>query len=126
MTSDRDILAGLGLTESETVATLLAVSVWRQIHWDDGLWRGAGRALYQRFESRIRATSSEPELLSWVFRLATKCHVSPQLLDRKLIRQARMLDRDLQRDALRTVREQPGLLVSALRVLQDQRKAGRS
>ncbi len=123
--ADRALLAELGLSKAESVAALLAVNVWRLIDFDGALWRTAGAGVWQRFETRIRATGNEPDTISWIFRLATKCHVSPQLIDKSLIAEARTMSHIENQEAVRCVRRQPGLVVSVVRAISDERRRAR-
>jgi hypothetical protein len=123
--TETDRLAAYGLTAPEMLVCELARAVWRLLDFEAPLWRSAGPMVYQRYETRIRASAYQPTVVDWVWRLATKCHVSPQLIPLELIRRARALDRAEAVEALRVVREQPGLIVSAVRLLQDERKAAR-
>lgn len=113
-----------GLTEPEILVCQLALGVWRLLDFDAPLWRGP--TVYQRFESRIRATAHGTDITKWAWRFATKCHVSPQLLPLEVVRDARALDKRQMREAMYTVRHEPGLVVSAVRALQDRRKKGRA
>lgn len=118
-------LTEIGLTPVEVVVCRLADAVRQRIDLDKALWRSAGSKLYQRFETRIRSTAYEPDPVRWVFRFATKCSVSPQLIPPELIERARALDRDDARIAMKLLREQPGLVVTAVRALIDIRRAER-
>jgi hypothetical protein len=116
------LLNTLGLKEHETIMVQGAYAIWRSIDMQSPLWKTAGADIYDRFESRIRASAREYDVASFINKLARKCHVAAPNLSKDWIIEAKKQDQEQNRASLEFAKDQSGLLVAAMRAYKDEQK----
>lgn len=109
-------LESVGLDSDESTIVVCVWSVWRAIDWDSLLWKTAGKDLYNRFESRIRASAREKDIKSFLARLCRKCHVSVPRMDDSTFKMIASADNN---NSLKFARTQSGTIVAAMRAYKD-------
>lgn len=109
-----------GLAPHEMLAVRAAYAVFDAIDWKDGQWKTAGKAVYERFRSRLVVAAREAAMPAFVERLARKCGVAVPRIDADLFASLGGLDAE---PALRFARENPGVLVAALRLFKESVRA---
>jgi hypothetical protein len=124
MDNFRDFIGELGFEQHEQVMALTVHAVWVSIDWNMPLWRTAGPAVYDRFESRVRAASREATVHGFAARLARKCHVATPRFDAPLLVDMAQESLDAIK-ALNFTRRESGLVVATIRAFNDERKVKR-
>jgi len=124
MSEFKEFLEGFGLAEHEVIVARIAHAVWASIDWNAPFWKTAGFAVYERFESRVRAAARESTLHGFASRLARKCHVAVPHFGGVLLDDMGVAAKDTQ-GALSFARKESGLVVAAIRAHNDERKAQR-
>lgn len=116
----KEFLETMEIQGAENLAARLVYAVWIAHDHKDPLWKSAGAQVYDRLESRVRQAARVTTMQDFVALLCRRCHVAvPRLepVDQTDLRTAEP------GEVLRLLRENSGLVISAMRLWADERRA---
>lgn len=119
---DVEVLERLGLDSAQVIAVRCLLVVWRAIDFKSPLWKSSGVKIYDRFESRVRAASYSRGPKEFVSALGLKCQIGVPRAEADFFYDMEKRGGEVCGDVMKSIRKMPGLLIAAMRVVQEEKK----
>lgn len=116
----KEFLESMEIEGAENLAARLVYAAWSAHDHKDPLWKSAGAQVYDRLESRVRQAARTTTLRDFVSLLCRRCHVAVPRLEQ--VDQVDLRSAPDEAEVLRLLRENSGLVISAMRLWSDEKR----